>query len=57
MSQQYPPSQYQIAPHQSSRLAASLSSLQVSYSMTQLQSAHQSPELPDIDPEIPTSYS
>jgi len=81
MSQQYPPSQYQIAPHQSSSLAASLSPLQLSCSTMQLQSstrpqslptthtssirrhtqytlnAHQSPEPPDIDPEIPTIYS
>jgi len=81
MSQQYPPSQYQIAPHQSSSLAASLSPLQVSCSTMQLQSstrpqslptthtssirhhtqytfnAHQSPEPPDMDPEIPINHS
>ena len=81
MSQQYPPSQYQIAPHQSSSLAASLWPLQVSCSTMQLSllharnhcptihtssirrhtqytlNAHQSPEPPDIDPEIPTSHS
>ena len=81
MSQQCPPSQYQITPHQSLSLAASLSPLQFSCSTMQLQSstrpqslptthtssirrhtqytlnAHQSPEPPDTDPEIPTNYS
>ena len=46
MSQQYPPSQYQIAPHQSSSLAASLSPLQVSCSTMQLQSSTRPQSLP-----------
>ena len=46
MSRQYPPSQYQIASHQSSSLAASLSPLQVSFSTMQLQSSKRPQSLP-----------